>query len=111
MLDIPFFQKNNFYRTIDANFADSGDFECPLCIRLLWQPITTPCGHTFCKMCLDRVLDHNTACPMCKSATLKIYLADRKETMVNEFIECSMKRMVPGHYLERRKIHENEMEV
>merc|ERR1712241_210272 len=79
--------------------VESSDYECPLCMRLLWNPITTPCGHTFCKICLDRVLDHNTTCPMCKSATLKTYLSDRKETYATEFVEYVMK-----------KIHESEMQ-
>ncbi|MEQ2193485.1 hypothetical protein XENOCAPTIV_030009, partial [Xenoophorus captivus] len=42
------------------------DFECPLCIRLFFEPVTTPCGHTFCKNCIERSLDHNVRCPLCK---------------------------------------------
>ena len=91
--------------------VESSDYECPLCMRLLWNPITTPCGHTFCKICLDRVLDHNTTCPMCKSATLKTYLSDRKETYSTEFVEYVMKKFLLPEYEERKKIHENEMQV
>merc|ERR1711874_677787 len=90
--------------------VESSDYECPLCMRLLWNPITTPCGHTFCKICLDRVLDHNTTCPMCKSATLKTYLSDRKETYSTEFVEYVMKKFLLPEYEERKKIHENEMQ-
>ena len=78
---------------------------------MLWVPVTTPCGHTFCKTCLDRVLDHNTCCPMCKSATLKTYLSERRETTVNEFVVKAMRRLVPDDYAERRKIHEKELQV
>lgn len=42
------------------------DLECGLCYRLFYQPVTTPCGHTFCRKCLDRCLDHTVTCPMCK---------------------------------------------
>lgn len=34
--------------------------------RLFFEPVTTPCGHTFCKNCIERSLDHNLRCPLCK---------------------------------------------
>ena len=42
------------------------DFECKLCFFLLYQPITTPCGHVFCKICLERCADHSPSCPICR---------------------------------------------
>jgi len=97
------------YRQVAQNAIDSTDYECPLCMRLLWKPITTPCGHTFCKTCLDRVLDHNTTCPMCKSSGLKSYLSERRELALNDFVEHAMKRLLPNEYSDREKIHEAEM--
>uniref|UniRef100_A0A803XLC2 RING-type domain-containing protein n=1 Tax=Meleagris gallopavo TaxID=9103 RepID=A0A803XLC2_MELGA len=35
-------------------------------IWLFYEPVTTPCGHTFCLKCLERCLDHNPKCPLCK---------------------------------------------
>ncbi|XP_050311676.1 LON peptidase N-terminal domain and RING finger protein 1-like [Anthonomus grandis grandis] len=43
------------------------DLECLLCRRCLFDPVTTPCGHTFCRDCLTRVLDHRLTCPLCVS--------------------------------------------
>ena len=48
---------------------------------------------------------------MCKSATLKTYLSDRKETYSTEFVEYVMKKFLLPEYEERKKIHENEMQV
>jgi len=98
------------YRELNMESVKTDDYECPLCMRTLWKPITTPCGHTFCKTCLDRVLDHNTNCPMCKSAALKSYLSERRETNANEFVENQLKLHLPTDYAERMKIHENEMQ-
>jgi hypothetical protein len=40
--------------------------ECPICRKLLCQPLTTQCGHTFCRSCLDRALRRNRKeCPAC----------------------------------------------
>lgn len=43
------------------------DLECQLCYMLLYQPLTTPCGHTFCRQCFARSLDHSSTCPLCRA--------------------------------------------
>ncbi len=36
---------------------------------LLWFPVTTPCGHVFCRECLIRSVDNTQSqCPICKSS-------------------------------------------
>ena len=30
-------------------------------------PVTTPCGHSFCKVCFGRAMDHSNKCPMCRT--------------------------------------------
>ncbi|KAF9247063.1 PUA-like domain-containing protein [Melanogaster broomeanus] len=37
----------------------STELTCEICFMLLYQPITTPCQHTFCSKCLQRSLDHS----------------------------------------------------
>ncbi|XP_066260354.1 LON peptidase N-terminal domain and RING finger protein 3 [Euwallacea similis] len=49
------------------NCITEEDLECLLCRRSLVDPVTTPCGHTFCRDCLTRVLDHRLTCPLCVS--------------------------------------------
>jgi Lon protease-like protein len=43
-----------------------GDLDCHLCYELLFNPLTTACGHTFCRECLARNMDHSTSCPVCR---------------------------------------------
>lgn len=43
------------------------ELECQVCVQLFHDPLTTPCGHTFCKKCLARSLDHSGKCPLCRS--------------------------------------------
>lgn len=31
-----------------------GNFSCGMCLSFLLEPVTLPCGHSFCKRCLDR---------------------------------------------------------
>ena len=43
-----------------------GEMECEVCYAVMVDPLTTPCGHTFCRKCVARVLDHSAACPICR---------------------------------------------
>lgn len=45
--------------------------ECPVCLRLLLQPVTTRCGHTFCKECLGRALELSSGCPLCRQQVVQ----------------------------------------
>ena len=46
--------------------ATKNELDCQLCYALMLDPLTTPCGHTFCRKCVARVLDHSTLCPVCR---------------------------------------------
>ncbi|MCJ1225253.1 hypothetical protein MMC12_001902 [Toensbergia leucococca] len=42
------------------------ELDCQVCYALMLDPLTTPCGHTFCRKCVARVLDHSNLCPICR---------------------------------------------
>ncbi|XP_041845342.1 LON peptidase N-terminal domain and RING finger protein 3-like [Melanotaenia boesemani] len=86
---------------------DPTDLECSLCMRLFYEPVTTPCGHTFCLQCLERCLDHNPKCPLCKEE-LSEYLVQRQycKTVVMENL---ISKYLPSELIERQKIHQEEM--
>ncbi|XP_017313456.1 LON peptidase N-terminal domain and RING finger protein 2 isoform X1 [Ictalurus punctatus] len=94
-------------RTVPPHLLDSADMECSLCMRLFYEPVTTPCGHTFCLKCLERCLDHNPNCPLCKE-NLSEFLATRgyKKTFLMEEV---LQRYLREELEERRKVHEEEM--
>ena len=53
----------------ESSPSDTGwqkELECPICLRLLHQPIATSCGHTFCSVCLAQSLRRKGACPVCR---------------------------------------------
>ncbi|KAI8528872.1 hypothetical protein RHMOL_Rhmol12G0181300 [Rhododendron molle] len=43
------------------------DFDCTVCLKLLYEPVTTPCGHTFCRSCLFQSMDRGNRCPLCRT--------------------------------------------
>ncbi|KAM8772410.1 LON peptidase N-terminal domain and RING finger protein 1 [Acanthopagrus schlegelii] len=93
-------------RTVPKDLLDSNDLECSLCMRLFYEPVTTPCGHTFCKSCLERCLDHTPQCPLCKES-LKEYLARRKY-MVTTVLDTLIKQYLSQEFAERTKAHVEE---
>jgi len=42
------------------------EMECHVCYNLMLEPVTTSCGHSFCRKCLVRILDHARLCPVCR---------------------------------------------
>ncbi|KZM28386.1 ATP-dependent peptidase [Ascochyta rabiei] len=42
------------------------ELDCLVCYNTMLEPTTTTCGHTFCRRCLARVMDHNSICPFCR---------------------------------------------
>lgn len=57
--------RGNTKQSLHAELLDV--LECQLCYQLLFQPLTTPCGHTFCRKCFARSLDHSSTCPLCRA--------------------------------------------
>ncbi|XP_048186660.1 LON peptidase N-terminal domain and RING finger protein 1 [Perognathus longimembris pacificus] len=94
------------YGDIPEELIDASDFECSLCMRLFFEPVTTPCGHSFCKNCLERCLDHAPYCPLCKES-LKEYLADRRYC-VTQLLEELIVKYLPDELSERKKIYDEE---
>ncbi|XP_054460491.1 LON peptidase N-terminal domain and ring finger 1, like [Anoplopoma fimbria] len=93
-------------RRVPKDLLDPSDLECSLCMRLFYEPVTTPCGHTFCKSCLERCLDHMPQCPLCKES-LKEYLACRNY-VVTTVLEMLIKQYLSQEYAERTKTHLEE---
>uniref|UniRef100_A0A8C2EZW2 LON peptidase N-terminal domain and ring finger 1, like n=1 Tax=Cyprinus carpio TaxID=7962 RepID=A0A8C2EZW2_CYPCA len=99
-------EETKSHRTLPKDLLDPNDFECALCMRLFYQPVTTPCGHTFCKNCLERCLDHNPQCPLCKES-LKEYLAFRKYT-ITQVLDNIIKQHLSKEHSERLRLHSQE---
>ncbi|XDV33754.1 hypothetical protein PO909_004045 [Leuciscus waleckii] len=44
------------------------ELQCSICLDVFTDPVTTPCGHNFCKTCLNKCWDNSQTCncPYCK---------------------------------------------
>lgn len=85
------------------------DFECKLCFCLLFNPVTTACGHVFCKKCIERCVDYNPSCPICRrKLTCMETTGAGNVTLV---IQNAIEKYFPEEIKERRKKYESHLNV
>ncbi|KAL6647957.1 hypothetical protein ACP70R_012181 [Stipagrostis hirtigluma subsp. patula] len=85
-----------------ARLDRTDDFECTLCLKLLYEPVTTPCGHSFCRSCLHQSMDHGNKCPMCRTV---LFIGPRTYP-ISVTLSNIIQRNFPEEYAERRSEHE-----
>uniref|UniRef100_A0A668RLV6 Uncharacterized protein n=1 Tax=Oreochromis aureus TaxID=47969 RepID=A0A668RLV6_OREAU len=66
-----------------SNLRSEDQFLCSICLDVFTDPVSTPCGHNFCKTCISQHWDINQSCqcPMCKET-----FYTRPQLRVNTFI-------------------------
>ena len=65
----------------------SKELECSVCFQLFYQPITLGCGHTFCKECLARAVQHQPQCPLCRIPVALDVPTAKTSTILSNIIE------------------------
>ncbi|XP_038841916.1 tripartite motif-containing protein 16-like [Salvelinus namaycush] len=70
---------------------DQDQFRCSVCVDLLKEPVTIPCGHSYCRSCIEGCWDQDVlkgvySCPQCRETfTPRPNL--RKNNMLAEVVE------------------------
>ncbi|XP_057312974.1 LON peptidase N-terminal domain and RING finger protein 3-like isoform X2 [Hydractinia symbiolongicarpus] len=75
------------------------EITCPLCFRILYQPTTTCCGHSFCTECLERSLDHSSVCSICRCSLNNIITVKPKP--INRTIQALLGKFFQSELTER----------
>ncbi|KAJ0003855.1 hypothetical protein NQD34_010069 [Periophthalmus magnuspinnatus] len=71
-------------------------FLCSICLEVFSEPVSTPCGHNFCRRCISQVWDTDgpCTCPLCKEV-----FHSRPQLKVNTLL----KEVVSGCNLDKNK--------
>ncbi|XP_017259555.1 E3 ubiquitin-protein ligase TRIM21-like [Kryptolebias marmoratus] len=66
-----------------SSLQSEDQFLCSICLDVFTDPVSTPCGHNFCKPCITQHWDSHSSCqcPICK----KVFQT-RPQVEVNTFI-------------------------
>ncbi|XP_045068662.1 tripartite motif-containing protein 16-like [Coregonus clupeaformis] len=70
---------------------DQDQFCCSVCLDLLKEPVTIPCGHSYCRSCIEDCWDQDVlkgvySCPQCRQ-TFTPRPTLRKNNMLAEVVE------------------------
>uniref|UniRef100_A0A8C6T8A2 Bloodthirsty n=1 Tax=Neogobius melanostomus TaxID=47308 RepID=A0A8C6T8A2_9GOBI len=76
-------QNNDMNRSLNLSQMFSEMFLCSICLEVFSEPVSTPCGHNFCKRCISQTWDTNESCfcPLCKEV-----FSIRPQLKTNTFI-------------------------
>ena len=71
--------------------VDQDQFSCPVCLDLLKDPVSLPCGHSFCMVCINGCWDQDDqrgvySCPQCRE-TFTPRPVLRRNNMLAEVVE------------------------
>ncbi|XP_063166641.1 E3 ubiquitin-protein ligase LNX [Candoia aspera] len=81
------FPEENHIYTYTEDVDD--DLICHICLQPLLQPLDTPCGHTYCTVCLTDFLVEKDFCPMDRK-TLALQMCRKSSILVNKLLDKLM---------------------
>ncbi|XP_037389851.1 E3 ubiquitin-protein ligase TRIM39-like isoform X3 [Pygocentrus nattereri] len=66
-----------------SSLLSEDELQCAICLDVFTDPVSTPCGHNYCRVCLKECWDSSSRCqcPVCKAE-----FPTRPELSVNTFI-------------------------
>jgi Lon protease-like protein len=106
----PFIQESSnnldeiIYEQLRSGFRD--ELDCQVCYGLIVDPCISPCGHSFCYECANRIRDNSNLCPLCRK---KMYLSFREgPDPVHAVLRCLLDAFFPGEIKSRKEAIEED---
>ncbi|XDV46545.1 hypothetical protein PO909_014425, partial [Leuciscus waleckii] len=73
------------------------ELQCSICLEVFTDPVTTPCGHNFCRTCLIKCWTNSQTCfcPLCKE-TFSRRPKFKINTTLREVVQHFKEKLNPG---------------
>lgn len=84
---------------LDLSKIDQADFQCTICLGIFHDPVTCPCGHTWCRKCIYNSIDSSPNCPLCRLKLPNIqYFVNRKsdQTLISILNMMMEEKIIPN---------------
>ncbi|KAG8388709.1 hypothetical protein BUALT_Bualt02G0153600 [Buddleja alternifolia] len=94
---------STFLRRSHLKPQRTDDYDCTLCLKLLYEPVTTPCGHSFCRSCLFQSMDRGNRCPLCRTV---LFISPRT-CSISVTLNNIIQKNFPEEYEERKTEHDS----
>jgi len=79
------------------------ELQCSICMQVFTDPVTTPCGHNFCRTCLSKCWPNSKTC-FCPLSHCKAKFSKRPKLSINTTL-----RDVAQHFQEKPNPGESEV--
>jgi len=92
---------------LHASTTCDEDLECPICMGVCIDAVACPCGHTFCRLCVERSLEKNKSCPLCRQSATPEALQPQPllNLRVNSLVVCCDRRCGWHGRCDERRAH------
>ncbi|XP_051735956.1 nuclear factor 7, ovary-like isoform X3 [Ctenopharyngodon idella] len=101
-------QRKTLFMASSSGPSLNQELQCSICLEVFTDPVTTPCGHNFCKTCLGKCWTNRKIgfCPFCKeefSKRLNLKINSTLGKLVQHFNKLNQKSKVFCDFCDERK--------
>ncbi|XP_048034525.1 zinc-binding protein A33-like isoform X2 [Megalobrama amblycephala] len=101
-------QRETLFMASSSGPALNEELQCSICLEVFTDPVTTPCGHNFCRTCLSECWTNRKIgfCPLCKkefSKRLDFKINSTLVKLVQHFNKLNQESKVFCDFCDERK--------
>ncbi|XP_067228585.1 E3 ubiquitin-protein ligase TRIM39-like isoform X2 [Chanodichthys erythropterus] len=101
-------QRKTLFMASSSVPALNQELQCSICLEVFTDPVTTPCGHNFCRTCLSKCWTNRKIgfCPFCKkefSKRLDLKINSTLRKLVQHFNKLNQESKVFCDFCDERK--------